>query len=330
MLIDYLFLPILFFIGLVTSYQDFYHGKIKNKWIIFGATWGIGIWLLLLGWSQLSQILASAYSVGFVYIMPEYILKVAVNSFISLAVGYLLWYFDLWSAGDAKLFFVVSLLLPLRYYWKSAVPYFPSAVLLINIFSFALAFLILKNLIVLIKSFIESPIKIKWEANFVRRGKEYVSANYMKIIKGALILLSAFFVFQLVRLETREYFEFVQINKWYLAFILIAMSKFSRYLTVLFRNLFKKIWLLIPVYLILISYLFSSKFFSSEENISWLFHTMKITFYFGLPVGLVGVLFAVAKKKEKETHMSFAYCIFIGVIITMIINGLVFSLFLNS
>lgn len=330
MLSDYLFLPVLFFIGLVTSYQDFHHGKIKNKWIIFGATWGIGIWLLLLGWSQLSQILASTYSVSFVYIMPAYILKVAINSSISLAVGYLLWHFDLWSAGDAKLFFVVSLLLPLKYYWKSAVPLFPSAVLLINIFSFALAFLILKSLFIIIKSFIKSPVKIKWEASLIRRSKEYVSANYMKFMKTALIILLAFFVFQLARLETRKFFELEQINKWFLFFILITMSKFSRYLRVLFEMLFKKIWLLIPAYLILIYYFLFSRFFSSAENIAWLFHTIKMTFSFGLPVGSLYFIFAVAKKKEKETHMPFAFWIFIGAIITMIINGSVFSFFLNS
>jgi hypothetical protein len=326
MILDYLFLPVLVFIGLVTSYQDFCYGKIRNKWIIFGATWGIGIWLLLLGWSQLAHVLSQAYSMNFAYIMPSYVLKVAINSSISLVVGYLLWYFDLWSAGDAKLFFVISLLLPLKYYWKSAFPYFNSAVLLINIFSFALVFLALKSLFTVIKSLIKSPNKIRWEAIFIHQGRKYLVENYTTFIKATLIFFSALLIFQIMRTEIRMAFGVGQANKWFLAIIFVLLSKTSKYV----REFFKKIWLLIPIYLIMIPYLLFRGFFSAPENISNFLHTMRNSLSFGLAFGALYLLFAIAKKEEKETHMPFAFWIFVGTIITILIKGSLFSLFFKS
>lgn len=323
MILNYLFLPILFFIGIVTSYQDFHYGKIKNKWIIFGASWGIGIWLLLLGWSQLSPILSQIYSVDFSYVMPSYIFQVAVNSSISFAVGYLLWHFDLWSAGDAKLFFVISLLLPLEYYWKSAFPFFPSAVLLINIFSFALIFLVLKSLFIVTKSFIKSPAQMRGEAGMLQKGKKYIRENYMTLVKAMLVFFLVLLIFLIVRLEVRSGFNIVQISSWYLAIFFILLSKTSKYV----RKLFKKTWLIVVLYSILIPYLLLSKFFSSAENVSSFFQMIKNSFSFGLAFGAIIILLSVAKKKESGTHMPFAFWIFIGAVITIVIKGTLFSFF---
>ncbi|MBU2634963.1 hypothetical protein KJ841_00605, partial [Patescibacteria group bacterium] len=68
MILDYLFLPLLFFIGLITSYQDFKEGKIKNKWIILGLIWGLGVYLLFLIFGSLSF---------------YYVSKVLINSIIA-------------------------------------------------------------------------------------------------------------------------------------------------------------------------------------------------------------------------------------------------------
>jgi len=125
-LFDFLLLPVLFFIGLVTSYQDFRYGKIKNKWTILGMAWGLGIYILCIIWALIFPYLSQIFPKISFFILPSYILKVFINSAFALIVGYLLWSFDFWSAGDAKLFLVFSLLLPLKYYWKSALPYFPS------------------------------------------------------------------------------------------------------------------------------------------------------------------------------------------------------------
>jgi len=325
MILDYLFLPILVFIGLVTSYQDFRYGKIKNKWIIFGATWGTGIWVILLGWSQLVPFVPHYFATPMTYIKPSYILEVAINSSIAFAVGYLLWHFDLWSAGDAKLFFVISLLFPLKYYWRSAFPYFPSAVLLINIFSFALVFLALKSLFIIIRSSFEEPAGKKRKTELVQQGMEYAKKNYATIIKGILIFFSALFIFLIVRLKVRAGFNVAQTSSWYLAIFFILLSKTSKYV----RKIFKKTWLLIAIYLILIPYLLVSKFFSSAENVSSFSRMIKNSLSFGLAFGALYLLLAVAKKREANTHMPFAFWIFAGAIITMIFQGSLLSIFLT-
>jgi hypothetical protein len=325
MILDYLFLPILLFICLITSYQDFRNGKIKNKWIILGIIWGLGVWILLLGWSQLVPYVSHYFEMPMGYIKPSYILEAAINSSISFAVGYLLWHFNLWSAGDAKLFFVVSLLLPLKYYMNSAVPYFPSAVLLINIFSFALVFLALKSLFIIIKSFVKVPGIILPKEGIIQQSKKYIKANYKTLIKTTLIFVSILFIFLIVRIKVRVSFNIAKINSWYLVIIFILLSKTSKYV----RKIFKKVWLLIILYLILIPYLLISKFFSSAENLSSLYRTIKNSLLFGLAFSLLYLLLTAAKKKEKETHMPFAFWIFVGTIITILIEGSVFSLFLR-
>jgi Flp pilus assembly protein protease CpaA len=141
MILNYLFLPMIFLIGLITSYQDFRYGKIKNKWIILGLAWGLGIYLFFLIWG-----LAIEPIISF-----SYIFNVFVNGFIALIVGYLLWYFNFWSAGDAKLFALFAFLLPLEYYWRTVLPYFPSFVLLINIFIPVLVFYLIKYFVPLVK-----------------------------------------------------------------------------------------------------------------------------------------------------------------------------------
>jgi len=125
-----LFGSIIIFIGGVTSYEDIRYGKIKNKWILSGLIGGILIFLL-------------GISLGIIDNWA-YIQKVIINTFIALVVGYLMWQYKLWAAGDAKLFALYAFLVPLNYYSNWYLEYFPSFVLLVNTFLLALCFLLAK------------------------------------------------------------------------------------------------------------------------------------------------------------------------------------------
>ena len=57
------------------------------------------------------------------------------------------------APGDAKLFFLFSFLLPLKYYWRSYLPIFPSFALLINIFIPIFLYILMKAFYNLILSF---------------------------------------------------------------------------------------------------------------------------------------------------------------------------------
>jgi len=151
-----LFIPPILFIGLVTSYEDFKLGKIRNKWILFGLYYGLAVYLLLLVWNFVAEPVTYFYYDHFTGINPEngyvftvnylYFIKVIYNSILALFIGFALWKFGKFSAGDAKLFFVFAFLLPLSFYWQSYFSLFPSFVLLINIFVFVLLYIIGESL----------------------------------------------------------------------------------------------------------------------------------------------------------------------------------------
>lgn len=135
----------LFFIGLVTSYEDIKYNKIRNKWITLGLYWGLGALFLFLIWyflapsltafyhSKILKLPASAPLMVYTFNLP-FLLKSFLNFIVAAVVSFIMWRANSWAAGDAKLFIVYSLLVPLFHYQKSYLPVFPSFVLLVNIF----------------------------------------------------------------------------------------------------------------------------------------------------------------------------------------------------
>lgn len=71
----------------------------------------------------------------------RYLMLCALNFGAALAVGYALYYFDLWSPGDGKYFPVLAVLVPLQCYTLQYVPWFPAVIILVN--AYLLAFLVL-------------------------------------------------------------------------------------------------------------------------------------------------------------------------------------------
>ncbi len=324
MILDYLFLPVLFFIGIVTSYQDFKEGKIKNKWIILGLVWGLGIYLLLLIWAFLNPFLSQVFSREFTFILPSYILKVFINSAIAIIFGYLLWHFDLWSAGDAKLFFVFTLLLPLRYYWWTALPYFPSFVLLINIFIPVLFFLIGQNLFYLFKKAFSfkniGQIRQTIEYKFLKLKKQFKN-NYALYLKTFFGFFLIFMVFQIIRLELAD--RFGQVGWWQtISFLMIMAVQKS------LRRVLEKNWVLILICLGVIFYLTDGYFFYSQEILSKIFLLIKGSMLFMAIFIIASALVSYVQEGQKK-HLPFAVWALIGTILTIILRGSVVSLFLN-
>jgi hypothetical protein len=133
-------LPAILFIGIITSYQDFKYGKIKNKWIIFGLIYTLFIYLFFL-----------LFYSSFGGINIKYLAHLGVNILFAIFVGFGLWDLKVWAAGDGKLFIVYSFLVPLSVYASSSQSWFPSLDILVNTFSLAFIFL-------LIVLFLKSPL----------------------------------------------------------------------------------------------------------------------------------------------------------------------------
>jgi len=192
---DYFLLIPIFIIGFITSFEDFKYGKIKNKWIKIGFLWGLAVFSLYIFWNfffLFLQHLKIAPSSVFL-LRFHYLIEVSLNTGIALLVGFLMWRWKVWSAGDAKLFTLFSFLLPLKFYSNTYLSYFPSFALLLNIFTVALGiFLIILIYNFLQWIFIKRKEKLAEEEIIIRRNK--FKKELILFFKEILNLLVIFFV----------------------------------------------------------------------------------------------------------------------------------------
>ncbi|MBU1255663.1 hypothetical protein KKH35_02210 [Patescibacteria group bacterium] len=298
-IIDKLFLPMLFFIGIVTSWEDFCFSKIRNKWIILGTIFSIAV---LAGFAVCNLV------VGSFYIIPwDYFSKVILNSFLALLIGFLLWRYGMLAAGDAKLFFVFSLLLPLKYYWKSYLPYFPSFVLLMNIFFPVLFFIFLKAswyaFKSLIKFFKSKPtFKMDQLINLLIKDKDIGG-----LIKISLGFIAIFLFVEKLRGLVAPWIVLYLPNEGFLFLLLFIAYR------PLFTYLRKSKVVLILALLFLVVYLGQGMIYTPQEIIIELSRTIKMVFIFLVGLQLLRKLFnyytknATLKKikiNELEVGMS--------------------------
>ncbi len=115
------FLPAIILLGSITSYTDLKESRVKNKHVV------LALFYALIAYSIIIYI-----NLG--HVRLDYFVELAVMCALSLATGFMIWYVGLWTAGDAKLFFAYSALIPLSVYKYGHMPYFDSSNILINTF----------------------------------------------------------------------------------------------------------------------------------------------------------------------------------------------------
>lgn len=242
MILNILFLPVLFFIGLVTIYDDFKCGKIRNKWIILGTSWGIGILFLFLIWHFIASPVTHFYYSGILdypsdydavvfTISISYLWKSFVNIAVALIISFLMWRFDVWAAGDAKLFVVYSILLPMTFYWKSFFSFFPSFVLMINIFIPIFIYLLIGSVLYYLK-FIYSRFKNKSKKEILEKKQESKEEKRKKMLanaKNMLVIMIAFIgLFLIIKLFQTPIEKYTSFNIFSIqVFIFAAVIIFS-------------------------------------------------------------------------------------------------------
>jgi hypothetical protein len=321
MIIDILFLPVLFFIGAIASYQDFYCGKIKNKWIILGLVWGGGVFAVFTTWNLAANFLLDIWGIQLPVILWAYILKVLLNALIALAAGYFLWYFDVWAAGDAKLFFIFALLLPLKYYWRSALPYFPSAVLLINTFIPIIIFLVLLNLYRLwayVRELARAGQLRKTFDGLAGQSKVLIKKEkwqIVRVIAGAFLMS---FIFQLLR------YKFFGMNNgqsnWMIV-IFLLMSQSMRYFNMILRS---RIGQASVVLAALVCAYWTRAFFAAGDFFE-IMRLMKSSLLIMPAFLLIYALLTKMPGGQKKRLLPFALWMFVGVLITMMFKGSIIS-----
>lgn len=298
-IVNYFLISAILFIGILVSYEDIKFGKIRNKWILIGLFIGIGVHLIGLASNVFSW---------------DYIFKVCLNAGLALFLGYLIWHFNGWSAGDAKLFFVFSLLLPLKFYRQNYLPYFPSFVILINTFFPFLVFSIGQSLFLFFKKFFPCQGKqlIKEKLEKIKYGPKTSYSRYFKIIFGFFLF---FLIFQIIRLEFGQYPNHFNWGMAALFFLIFALGGFL-------RKVFQKNYFLILIFLGIIFYLTLKYFlFSHQEILDEFFHLIRGSIFFLVIFGLVSYWVSFYVKVGEKKRLPFAIWLLLGVILTILCQG---------
>ena len=108
----------LFFLGAITTYTDLRYGIIKNKHLFYAVFWGLGINLYLFFTQNTTDNI-----------------HLLLNLVLGLGLSMVLYVTHSWRAGDAKLFMVYCLLVPIGK--NSHIVPFNSLALFTNIFVFS-------------------------------------------------------------------------------------------------------------------------------------------------------------------------------------------------
>lgn len=294
------FLPVILFIGVVTSYEDFNYSKIKNKWILAGLGYSFAVYLLfwVLHWKGLADYYL-LYNFG----------KWCINLMVSAVMAYLLWRFKMWGAGDAKLFICYSALIPMGQYSKVYFSYyFASFLLLLAIFIPATLFLTVKASVYFIKRFDFNKLKEDLLGLTRKKFTNFSKVNFFKVFLGFIFL---FLFFKLVRGWLYSYFNGrISINQDIITvFCLLMFRQLSNFFNKRFR-------FMVFVSVILVMYLGFNTEYPLRKFI------LEITDTLGNAI-LVIVLFPILKKildlytaRLVQQHSPFAMWMFLGALIT--------------
>ena len=226
----WILLPILY-LGLVTSIQDWKEHKIYQRHILFGLYLGL-LWLLL--WGAYNGVFYQNWQ-----ILTTRVPLALAGAAVSFVVGFVMWWFNVWSAADAKLFAVYTLMMPISLYTEKNAHFYSFMILLVN--TYAAAFFIITG------DFFWKAGRNAWNgwasyrhADARSRGESrhsafsWVVTQGPKLFRTALGLMFILLVYRLLRRGVQEELEhWLTIDHTLLLLILFLAF---RPLHVLFQN----------------------------------------------------------------------------------------------
>lgn len=198
LVINGIFIAIILVLGLIFCYEDYKSGKIRNKWIKLGGILGLICYFVL----GIITILNSLNVIEFNIYQPDYYLQVFGNTIVAFVLAYSLWNFKLWAGGDAKLFTLYVLLMPLEFYGNWYLKYWPALTLLINIILPIFIYLFLKFLFYPIRlgaNYLKSPrLLAEYYGKFKQKNK-FDKTKIKSYISLALSFIVILIFFQILR-----------------------------------------------------------------------------------------------------------------------------------
>ncbi len=112
--------PLVLFVGVVSSWYDLRRGRVPN--VLIFPFFGVGVLVYAIMFFLTDKI------------NPHFVLTTITNLLCALVLAFWMWKKKWWYGGDAKLFVLYALLVPVSIYQNGYIEYFPSLVLLINVF----------------------------------------------------------------------------------------------------------------------------------------------------------------------------------------------------
>lgn len=307
---NFVFLPIILFVGVITSYEDFKDSKIRNRWVLFGLAYSFVVYLT--SWFLQRFFPENIVSLNFGDEVFSYLLwnfdKWSINLVISVSIAYILWHYKIWAAGDAKLFITYAALIPMGQYSKVYFNYyFASYLLLLSIFIPATIYIFLKAVFHFIgtnsfKGFKEKIFK-SMEAKF----------SNLKMIESLKVLLGFFCLFLFFRILYQEFVSLIGTIFPEQSILMVIIMLLYRQLSRFFR---KKSKFTIFIIILLSIYLIFKFNNQGVKAFLLIANSLKISM-------LIMLLFPLAKKiiniyvdKDMDKYTPFAIWMFMGALIT--------------
>lgn len=290
-----IFLPVILFIGLATTYEDFKSSRIRNEWVLVGLVYSSIVYLFAWIFHVLGE--------PGLFLLWNFD-KWLVNLAVSIIVAYILWRYKMWGAGDAKLFICFCALIPIGQYSKVYFNYyFASFSLLVLIFIPASLYLVFRSVAYFLRRFNSGAVRNK--ALDVVKGS-LSPANLFSVGKVLFGFFVFFLFFYVLRVEFAKFSgKFFSNQNLLMAVSLLVFRRLAR----IFKNNSRTI---LVIFVFLVLYMI----YRGNGFLPGILKTIKSSI-------TVMVIFPVLKKiadlyAERTTQktMPFAMWVFLGVLLT--------------
>ena len=133
-MLEYIQSSIAIILGIVASITDFKNQKILNKSLMIATVFSLLTYVAL-----------------YQQVETQSIIPFIVNIIIGIVMSFLFFHFQIWAAGDAKMFVTILLMIPYNLYEANEKNVFPGMQLLIMIFSLAFIYVIIETIVLSFK-----------------------------------------------------------------------------------------------------------------------------------------------------------------------------------
>lgn len=200
-MLDYLALPLVLWLSAAAAWADLRTGRIPNRTLklglVFTLEWtallAVWLWLGGPGRSSVMEAMGPAAYVGALFL----------DGTVAFGLAFILWWFGVWAAGDAKLFALVAFVMPLGFYDHNLLDVFPAFVLFFNTFAAMIVVLLVELAGKLVLRALNRERRAEARA-LLRRGLDALRAQGWGLVRVVLGFVAILMAVRVARHFARE------------------------------------------------------------------------------------------------------------------------------